>query len=211
VPKTSAKAADRSSEEAASYALGHRTRVEILSALNERECSASDLASMVRQPLSTVGHHLTELLASRSIEVAEVRVVGNVEQKIYRAVSTAMYDEEEFAQLTFEERQAIYSLIVQNSGAEVMASLWSGAISNEPKSWLTWARFHIDRQGWDEAFEVFEKAWQELQRIEAESTARCAKAGGKPEPWLCSFQGFPRSAGARDVARARRRGIPFDI
>jgi DNA-binding transcriptional ArsR family regulator len=211
VPKTSAKATDRSTEEAASYALGHRTRVEILSALNEQEYTASDLAGMVRQPLSTVGHHLAELLASRSIEVADVREVGNVEQKVYRAVSTAMYDEEEFARLSFEERQAIYALIVQNSGAEVMASLWSGAISNEAKSWLTWARFYFDRQGWDEAFDVFDHAWRQLQRIQGESTARCAESGEKPDPWLCSLQGYPRSRSARDVARDRRRGTPFDI
>jgi DNA-binding transcriptional ArsR family regulator len=211
VPKTSAKAADRSKEEAASYALGHRTRVEILSALNEKEYSASELASMVRQPLSTVTHHLAELLSSQSIEVAEVRIAGNVEQKIYRAIATAMYNEEEFAKLPFEERQAIYSLIVQNSGAEVMASLWSGAISNEPKSWLTWARFFFDRQGWDDAFDVFEEAWRRFQDIQAESTARSSETGEKPKPWLCSLQGYPRRRTAREIARDRRRGTPFDI
>jgi DNA-binding transcriptional ArsR family regulator len=208
VPKTSAKAADRTAAEAASYALGHRTRIEILAALNEHEHSASELARLVRQPLSTVGHHLTELVASGSIEVAEIRKIGNVEQKIYRSITSGFYSEAEVADLNFEERQALYSVILQTSGAEAMNALLSGAISNEPKAWLVWNRFNLDQQGWEDAGIVFQRAWDQLNAIEAESNARRAASGEDAKPYICNLQAYPRSGSALERSR---RETPFDI
>jgi DNA-binding transcriptional ArsR family regulator len=208
VPKTSAKAADRSAEEAASYALGHRTRIEILSALHEGERTASELARVVGQPLSTVGHHINELEASRSIEVAEVRVAGNVEQRVYRSVSTGFFDEADWAALSFDERQAINALIIQNSSAEAMSSLWSGALSNEPKAWTVWNWFQLDRQGWEDVCIVFQRAWDQFSAIEAESNSRRARSGEDAKPYICNLQGYPRAGNPRD---RRHRGIPFEI
>jgi DNA-binding transcriptional ArsR family regulator len=208
VPKTSAKAADRSAEEAASYALGHRTRIEILSALNEGERTASELARLVGQPLSTVGHHLTELETSRSIEVADMREVGNVEQKVYRSVSTGFFDEADWAALSFEERQAINALIIQNSSAEAMSALWSGTLSSEPKAWTVWKWFHFDRQGWEDACIVFQRAWDQFSAIEAESNARRSRSGEEAKSYICNLQGYPRAGNPRDRGH---RGIPFEI
>lgn len=196
MPKTSAKASDRTREEAASFALAHRTRIEIVSALNARDYSASELASIVRQPLNAVTYHLQELLESGSIEIAAVREVGNVQQKIYRAISTSFFDEEAMEEWSHEQRQAFYSLILQNSGAEAMASLWSGAISDEPKSWLTWAWFNLDEQGWHDLSAVFESTWDQFQTIQAEANERCARSGEESRSYICSLQGYPRSRSA---------------
>jgi DNA-binding transcriptional ArsR family regulator len=213
VPKTSAKAADRTNEEATSYALGHRTRVEILSALNEGNFSASELARVVGQPLSSVTHHLAELLASGSISVVDVREVGNVEQKVYSsgAIRGIFFDEEECASWPFERRQATHSRIIQSSGAEAINSLWSGAISNEPKSWLVWKPFKLDDQGWLDACAVFQAAWDRLNAIEEESNDRRAESGEEARPYVCNLQAYPRTGTGRGRATTGGRGIPFDI
>jgi DNA-binding transcriptional ArsR family regulator len=213
VPKTSARAAGRDSAEATSYALGHRTRVEILAALNGGTFSASELARLVGQPLSRVTHHLEELLASGSIEVAETREAGNVEQKIYRSgsIKGTFFDTADVASIPFAGRQALHAHIIQTSGAEAMNSLWSGAISNEPESWLVWNRFDLDEQGWHDVCSFFQRAWDELNAIEAESNARRARTKEEARPYICNLQAYPRGGTARERAEADDRGIPFDI
>jgi DNA-binding transcriptional ArsR family regulator len=57
----------RSFEEAVSYAVGHRIRVEIIVALHDLDtASAIELSRIVHQPLSTVTHHLRELASASS-------------------------------------------------------------------------------------------------------------------------------------------------
>jgi DNA-binding transcriptional ArsR family regulator len=64
----------RTIEEAVSYALGHRIRIEVLGILNEGPRSPSELARMVKQPLSTVGHHIKELRESRSSDATPASI-----------------------------------------------------------------------------------------------------------------------------------------
>ena len=62
---------NRSLEDAVSYAVGHRIRIESLCLLNEAVYCASEIAELTHWPLTTVGHHIKELLDSGSIEVAK--------------------------------------------------------------------------------------------------------------------------------------------
>lgn len=197
LPKTSAKAHDRSSEDAIGFALAHRVRVEILSALGEGDFCASELSRLLHIPQSTVQYHVQELLASGSIEVAKTQRARNFDQRFYRAKTTAFFSEEDMATWPFDKLQAFYGLILQNAGAEAMAALHAGTISREPKSWLTWARFNVDRRGWDEMYEVVEDAWHRLREIEADSAERHPDGAGERETFVWAFQGYPRSRPGR--------------
>jgi hypothetical protein len=141
--------------------------------------------------------HLTELLRSNSIEIAEVRTVGNHEVKVYRAISSAFFGEEDMDTWTTAQRQAFYSLIIQNSGAEAMAALWSGKISDERRSWLTWAWFHFDDDGWDEAANLMAETWDRLSQIGADSAARLIDGDRPSKTFICNLQAYPRSREAR--------------
>jgi DNA-binding transcriptional ArsR family regulator len=113
-------------EEAISYAVGHRIRVEILASLNEAVASASELAAAVHQPLSTVTHHIEELLKSGSIEVARTERVRNISQNFYRAVELPFFTDEEMEAMPPAARQEIYGVILQAVMAEALAAFWAG-------------------------------------------------------------------------------------
>lgn len=53
----------RSLEEAVSYAIAHRIRIEILCLLNETVYSATELAELTHWPLTTIGHHIKKCSA----------------------------------------------------------------------------------------------------------------------------------------------------
>jgi DNA-binding transcriptional ArsR family regulator len=206
VPETTTKAKAskaRGIEEAVSYAIGHRIRVEMLCLLNEGTRSADELARVIRQPLSKATHHIRELLDSGSIEIARVEKVRNVSQNYYRAVEIPFFSDEEMAAKTTEERQAIYGLILQASTAEALASLWSGKIKDDPRVWLSWCWFNVDDEGRGEIADELAASWERLREIEVRATSRRIESGKEAVSMIVTSMGFERSRGGAASTFAR--------
>lgn len=197
------KTKTRSPEEAVSYAVGHRVRIEILSILNEGTYSPDQLARMLRQPLGKVTHHIRELLDSRSIEVARVESVQNrnVSQKFYCAVKTPFVSDEEVSSMTRVERQELYAAALQASMAEGLASLWAGKFADDPRSWIAWCWFNVDAQGRVEIADELAASWERLVDIEAQSASRRAESGEDAVSILVNTLGYERSRTAASTLR----------
>ncbi len=179
--------------EAVSYAVGHRIRVEILGALNEGTRSADQLSRIVHQPLSTITHHIKELLRSDSIEVANVKMVGNVAQHFYRATKMPFHTDEEHAAQSDAEKEATCALIIQAVMAESLNAMYAGKMTTDPRLWLSWRWFNVDAQGRSDIADEQARFWQRMQEIEAESTSRRVSSGEDPVSIIVSSLGFERS------------------
>lgn len=167
----------RGVEETVSYAVGHRVRIEILAALHEGPETAAGLAKVVRQPLSTVTHHLEQLLADGSIEIARTEPIrANMTQNYYRVVELPEFSDEEMAEMAPEERQALVALIVQAATAEALASLWAGKLNSDPRVFLAWNRINLDGQGREDFADEQIRSWQRIKEIECESANRLAES-----------------------------------
>jgi DNA-binding transcriptional ArsR family regulator len=183
----------RSVEEAVSYAVGHRIRIEILAALHDVPASTKDLAKIVGQPLSKVSHHVEELLASGSIEIARTETVGNVSQNFYSVKLPFYADDEDWAAMTTEERQLTSGVIIQASMAEALASLWAGKLNDDPRVMLAWKPVNLDEQGRQDLADEQAKSWTRMEHIEAESASRRVESGEPPWAYLIASFGFQRS------------------
>ncbi len=137
----------RSVEEAVSYSVGHRIRIEILCILNEGTHSASELSRLIRQPLTTIGHHIKELVNSGRIELARIEKVRNTDQHFYRAVELPFVTDEEAEALPPEVKQEYAALILQTITAEGLGSLWAGKMNDDPTVRMMWRWFNLDAQG----------------------------------------------------------------
>jgi DNA-binding transcriptional ArsR family regulator len=194
VPKSTTKPGEsRTIEEAVSYAVGHRVRVEMLAALHEGPRSAKELARIARQPLSTVTHHVEELLASGSIEIARTEQVGNINQNFYCVVKLPFYSEEDIAAMTLDERQVTAGLILQASMAEALASLWAGKLHSDPRVMLAWNRVNLDARARNDLADEQTRSWERIQEIEAESANRRAKSGEPAVTYVVTSLGYERS------------------
>jgi DNA-binding transcriptional ArsR family regulator len=182
----------RSVEEAVSYAVGHRIRIEILAYLNEGPRSPSELAKLIKLPLSTIDHHVKELLASGSIELARVEKVRNTNEHFYRAVEIPFYSDEEMWAMPEEARQATYGLILQSVMAEALAAFWAGKMSNDPRVWMSWRWFNVDSQGRTEIADEQADHWARVQAIEARSAARRVESGEDAVSIIVSSLGYER-------------------
>lgn len=183
----------RGIEDSVSYSLGHRIRIEIQAALHEGTASASRLASIVKKPLSTVEHHIKELLKDGTIDIARTERVGNKVVDHYCMVKLPYYSDEDVAAMTEDERQALAGLIMQAAMAEGLASLWARKFVNDPRVMLAWNRLNLDKQGRDELADEEAASWQRRQQIEAISVNRRAKSGEKGITYVTVALGFERS------------------
>jgi DNA-binding transcriptional ArsR family regulator len=183
----------RTVEEALSYAVAHRVRIEILCLLNEQSHSAQELAHLVNQRLSTVTHHIEELFNSGSIEIAKTKQVRNIKQNFYRAVAIPFLSDEEMQALTPEARQEIYGLILQASMAEAMASFLAGKITNDPRVMLAWRWFNVDERGRAEIADEQAESWERIKKIEAESTNRRARTDEPVQSIIVTSLGYERN------------------
>jgi DNA-binding transcriptional ArsR family regulator len=183
----------RGVEDSVSYAVGHRIRIEVLAALHEGPESADGLAKIVRRRLSTVTHHIEELLKDGSIEVARTEQVGNLVQHFYCVVKLPYYSDEEAAALSPEERKALAGTILQASMAEALASLWAGKLHTDPRVMLAWNRINLDRQGREDLADEQDRSWHRLHEIEVESANRRADSGESGVTYVVTSFGYERS------------------
>jgi DNA-binding transcriptional ArsR family regulator len=192
---TSTENSDRARKipEAVSYAVGHRVRIEIRAALHERSASAIELSRIVHQPLSTVTHHIKELLESGSIGVERTEKVRSVEQRYYNVPGPFFISDEEMWEETEEGRQECCRVILESIVAEALAGFWAGRLTSDPRVFLTWTWFNLDAQGRDEVADEQLRSWRRLEAIEAKAAARCARSGEAKTSVQVSSIGFERS------------------
>lgn len=190
--KAGARKSGKSIERVVSYALSHRTRIYVLTILNEGTYTPDEIARIIDQPLNRVSHHIKELLERGSIELAEVRKVRNADQHYYRAVEMPFYTDEEMAAMTFEQRQVTYGLILQCMFAEALAALWSGNVSNDPRTWMAWRWFNVDERGRQDLADEQQRSWERYQEIEAESVDRRIDSGEDSASIVMGQMGFQR-------------------
>lgn len=182
----------KSIEEVVAYALGHRTRVYVLTILNEGTYTPEEIAAIIGEPTNNVGHHIRELLDAGSIELAKTIQVRNATKHFYRAVEMPFFSAEETAAMPPQQRQMIAGLIIQCMTAETMAALWAGKMHSDPRLCLAWRWFNVDDQGRYEIADEQEQSWERIREIEAGATNRCAHSGEDARSIVVAFLGFER-------------------
>jgi len=178
---------------AVAYAVTHQARTEIRTILNEAPRSQEELARLIRAPASKNStHHLKEMLADGSIELAYVKPVRNTFEHYYRAVEVPFYTDEEIAAMPPEAREAIAGVILEGVMSEAMAALWAEKMVNDRRVWLSWRWFNVDVQGRGDIADDQARHWERAREIEVESLDRCARSGETTKSIIVTSLGFER-------------------
>jgi DNA-binding transcriptional ArsR family regulator len=183
-------------EDVVQYALGHRTRVQVLIVLNDGSSTAAELAKIIDEPLSNVSNHLQKMLEDGSIEIAREERKGNMVQYWYKAVEIPIYSTEEAEAMTPLQRQVTVGAIVQSGSAEVLAALQGGTLA-DPRSVLFWHWYNVDRQGREEMDVETHCYLERLREIEVEAANRRAQSGEDGTSMLVNLAVFERARKAR--------------
>lgn len=184
-------------EEAVQYAIGHKTRVNILIALNEGIYTAAQLAQIVDEPQNNVANHLRKMLDDGSIEIAKEERKSNFVVYWYKAVEISCYSREEAEAMTPVQQQVTVGAVVQSGTAELFAALHAGTL-RDPRSVLFWHWYHLDQQGREDLEAENVRYLERVREFQAESTNRRAKSGEDSTCMLVSLSVFKRARKARE-------------
>lgn len=179
-------------EETVQYAVGHKTRVNILIALNEGIFTAAQLAQIVGEPQNNVANHLRKMLDDGSIEIAREERKSNFVVYWYKAIELSCYSKEEAEAMTTAQQQVTVGAIVQSGTAEVFAALYAGKL-RDPSSILFWHWYNVDQQGQEDLDEESHRYLERVREIEVESTNRRAASGEDSTSMLISLSVFERA------------------
>lgn len=184
---------ERGVADAVAYAVTHQARTEIHTILNEGPRSREELERLVRAPANkNIAHHLKEMLADGSIELAYVKRVRNTFERYYRAVEIPFYTDEEIEAMPPEAREAIAGVILEGVMSEAMAALWAGKMVHDRRVWLSWRWFNVDARGREDIADDQARHWEQVREIEVESLGRCAKSGEPTKSIIVTSLGFER-------------------
>jgi len=183
----------RSVADAVAYAITHQARTEIRTLLNEVPRSQEELARLIRAPATkNLAHHLRELLADGSIELAYLKRARNAFEHYYRAVKVPFYSDEEIEAMPPEAREAIAGVILEGVMSEAMAALWANKMVNDRRVWLSWRWFNVDALGRERIADDQARHWKRVREIEVESLGRCARSGEPTKSIIVTSLGFER-------------------
>ncbi len=125
-------------------------RLQIVTLLNERTAGAGEVAEELGMGTSAAGRHLEEMHDAGLIEVVgEVLNRGAVEPR-YRALVRALWDDEEWATFSDEERKRLSTWIIDMIDADVRDAVEQGTFTTRQDSHASRTIPLVDEQGWRE-------------------------------------------------------------
>lgn len=161
-------------------ALGHPLRTRILSALEDRIASPSELAAELGAPLGVVSYHVRRLAALRFLKlVKRVPRRGAVEH-YYTALAGPKITSAAWGSTPAIVKQATISTALEDIGRRVGEAAAAGGF-DEPESHLSRSPVTLDQEGWKALARELDELLDRIEQIEAESVKRLAQSDHEGE------------------------------
>ena len=155
-------------------ALAHPLRTRILSALEDRTASPSQLAEELGAPLGVVSYHVRRLVALRFLKlVKRVPRRGAVEH-YYTAVAGPVITDHAWGATPEIAKQAMISTTLANIGRRAADAASTGGF-DDAQSHISRSPLVVDQRGWAAVARELEAVLERVKAIEADSAERLAR------------------------------------
>ena len=152
-------------------ALAHPLRVQILSTLEDRIASPSDLAAELDAPLGNVSYHVRTLADLGLVKLVKRRTRRGAVEHYYQARGRAQVSDRAWAQVPGVVKRSMVAVAleqaVDHAGAAAAAGGFDGELSN-----LSRQSARLDSQGFAELSKAVAKLHDELAAIQQRSDKR---------------------------------------
>lgn len=196
-------------------ALAHPIRVRVLTLLNQKVASPSELAEEIGEPLGNVSYHVRTLLDLGCIELVRTAPRRGAVEHYYRALTRPIFSEDDWGQMPPSLRRSVAGAVLSEVWRDVNSAASAGGFDGDDvhvgRTPLT-----LDRKGWQDLAAELDRVTQRAAAIQAESAKRLEKSGdavSEPAQLVTMLFGVPgpKSAeraepdGKRTRSRARKR------
>jgi DNA-binding transcriptional ArsR family regulator len=152
-------------------ALAHPLRVSILSALENRTASPSELAEELDVPLPNLSYHIRMLVQLDLLKLVRTRPRRGAIEHYYQAKGRVAVSDRAWGQVPGLVKEAMVSAHLRNVGELVDAAAGRGGFE-AADTHLSSQRIQIDAQGWKEISKKMRAFFEDVQKVQADSEKR---------------------------------------
>lgn len=195
-------------------ALAHPLRVQILSTLEDRIASPSDLATELDAPLGNVSYHVRTLADLGLVKLVKRRTRRGAVEHYYQARGRAQVTNRAWAQVPGVVKRSMVAVALEQAVDQAGAAAVAGGFDHEDSN-LSRESVTLDAQGWDELSKAVGRLHQELGAIRVGSAKRLkgASAGDARQAGLVTMLfevqqagGDATSSNEKPASKARKGG-----
>ncbi len=151
--------------------------LNVLRLLNEGAADAGQVASRLGMSVEAASKQLEQMCADGLIEPVVEASGRGADGPLYRALVQALWSDEEWAELSIEERQRLSDWTVQLIKADIDEALESGSFNARIDKHVSRTASVVDEQGWRELTRLQTEALEASFAVQAASAERLAERG----------------------------------
>jgi DNA-binding transcriptional ArsR family regulator len=174
-------------------ALGHPLRTRILSILNERVSSPSDLAEELSKSVGDTSYHVKVLKEMGFIEMVDTKPRRGAVEHYYRGIHRALIPPGAWEKLPTNIQQNIAADTFRLIMSDANDALEADTYSIRPDSHVSWTPMILDEMGWGAFISLLAHTLEKAFDIQAEATARLMESktdDGDPISVTMALAGF---------------------
>jgi hypothetical protein len=171
-------------------AVGHPVREHILIVLNERIASPTEIGRELGLEVEDFYHHVEVLEELGCIERVETRPRRGATEHFFRATTSLLFDDDEWAQFPQTLRSDLSAGGVKPIFDDVVTAMQGETFDAREDRHTSWVPAYLDEEGWHEVLALLkETLWRAIE-IRTRSAARLAKRGEQGTPATVAILGF---------------------
>jgi DNA-binding transcriptional ArsR family regulator len=185
-------------------ALSHPLRVRMLTLLNQRVSSPSELAEELDEPLGNVSYHMRFLADLKMVKLVRTEPRRGAVEHYYEALEPPLISDDDWAQLPVALRRSLSDSTLSDIARDLKGAAEEGGFDRE-NIHVSRMALMLDEQGWDELSGVLSDLIERARSIQEQSNKRRKRSDNGVIPTalvLMQFEGGGAGAGARPPAGA---------
>src|ERR671933_363897 len=134
-------------------ALSHPLRVRMLTLLNQKVASPSELADELDEPLGNVSYHMRFLADLNMVELVRTEPRRGAVEHYYQALEPPLISDADWVQLPVSLRRALSDSTLSNIANDLQGAAKAGGFDRE-NIHVSRVALTLDEQAWDELSEM---------------------------------------------------------
>ena len=186
-------------------ALSHPLRVRMLTLLNQKVSSPSELAEELDEPLGNVSYHMRFLADLKMVKLVRTEPRRGAVEHYYEALEPPLVSDDDWAQLPVALRRSLSDSTLSDIARDLKGAAEEGGFDRE-NIHVSRVALMLDEQGWDELSDMLSEVLERARGIQEQSNRRRKRADNGVIPTalvLMQFEGGTAATGAGAAKRAR--------
>src|SRR3954452_10703293 len=176
-------------------ALSHPLRVRMLTLLNQKVSSPSELAEELDEPLGNVSYHMRFLADLKMVKLVRTEPRRGAVEHYYEALEPPLISDEDWAQLPVALRRSLSDSTLSDIARDLKAAADEGGFDRE-NIHVSRMALELDEQGWDELSGLLSDAIARARSIQEQSNKRRQRTDTSVIPTALVLMQFERGGAA---------------